>query len=181
MLPAPNRQVCKGVKLREGHPKSVHQLALVVGLKCILRRGQGGALRVVHEAQFTGAIVEPVTQCIQALQPTYARPKDAFSALRGDILLGIARQRRNDFHVVVGEKLGQVLLPRLLQHRQIATVHDVDAKGPCLLNQRPEIAVQLGRPAVKSSVATSALCAYSSTRSTVSAVICSVRVGPAFT
>ena len=46
---------------------------------------------------------------------------------------------------MLGQELRQLLLTRLEQHRQVATIHDLDAEAMCALHQIAEVRVQLGR------------------------------------
>src|SRR5207253_8537646 len=94
----------------EHDPVARMELALVVRLECALGWRQARALGVVDKIYDESDVLAAISQRVEAVQATNARLEDTLAALPIDVLLEVARQRRDDLHALAGEKLGEPLL-----------------------------------------------------------------------
>ena len=120
-------------------------------LVCTFQRARSGrerrAPRIVHQVQLQARSRHAVAHLVQHLKPPNAPRKHAATPLRVDVLLRVARQRRDHADLVLGQKLRQALLPGLDKHGQIASVDHLDAPRRRLLHQVRKLGTQLGRTA----------------------------------
>ena len=116
----------------------------VIALESILRGRQDRPLRVVDEVQSKRAGGHAVTERVQPLERPDTRFENAFATLPVDVVFQVTRQRRHDLDTLLGEEVGEILLPRLLEDRQVATVHHVHAQSAGPRHEHPEMRVQFG-------------------------------------
>ena len=88
-----------------------------------------------------------IAQRIQLLKPGDAAVEHALAALPVHTLQRVAGQGCDDLDAVGRQKIGQIVLPRFGEDRQVAAVDDLHAQRPRALHQPPEVRVQLGRAA----------------------------------
>ena len=123
------------------------EFAPVILLECRLGRRQRRALRVVDQAEPKARRFVAVAQGIERLQCHDAALEHAVTALPVNVAGRVARQRRDDFHALIRQKLRQVLLPRLGKNGQVAAVDHRHAQRPRRVHQTPEVHIEFWRAA----------------------------------
>src|SRR5215207_11581403 len=87
--------------------------SLVILLEFFLPRRQVRRHRIIDKIKHQAAVGLTVTNFIENLQRADAAIERAFAALLVDIVAGIARQRTNEFDLLLAKKLRQGILSRL--------------------------------------------------------------------
>ena len=123
------------------------EFAPVILLECRLGRRQRRALRVVDQAEPKARRFVAVAQGIERRQCHDAALEHAVTALPVNVAGRVARQRRDDFHALIRQKLRQVLLPRLGKNGQVAAVDHRHAQRPRRVHQTPEVHIEFWRAA----------------------------------
>ena len=138
-------QIGHAEQVGEFDPEIRPQALAVVRAQRLLIRRQGRADRIEHQMQRQRAIGFSVAERIQALEALDRGVENAAAALLVDILARVTRQRGDNLHLVLGEKLGQTLHLREFEHGQVTAIHHVDPATPRLRDQKPELAMEFGR------------------------------------
>ena len=88
--------------------------------------------------------MDAVAQRIECPQRADALVEHALAALAIDVVLQVAGQRGDDFDFVRREEIGQILMPRFFQDRQVAAIHHPHAESARLRHQFAKLRMQFG-------------------------------------
>ena len=124
-------------------PEALPELDLVLLLELALRRRKRGTKRVVDQVETQVRARATVAQAVQPAQCLDAAVEHLSPALALDVLPGVAGQRSDHRHVVLGEELRQIPISALVEDGEIAAVDHLESQRPCPLHQDPEIRVHL--------------------------------------
>src|SRR5437867_1217494 len=143
-----DRHVGQRVEPVEYNPKALAELALVVLLQFFLRWRQRRPLWVIDQVQHEPTRFAAVAELVESSQRADAGVEYTFATLAIDILFQVAGQRRDDLHPLIGEKLREIMLTRLLQNGEVAPVDHPQTKCPCagdkLTKQRMQLRCATG-------------------------------------
>jgi two-component system LytT family response regulator len=140
-----DRHVRERQQVVEADPEALAEHAPVVGLERLLGRRQRRALGVVDEIQQETAVAGRVAEFVEALQAADAGGIDALAALRVDVVLEIAGQRRGDLDALLRQELGEILVAGLEQNGEVAPVDHAHAHAAGHPHEAPEMRIQLRR------------------------------------
>src|SRR5262245_39001831 len=140
---AGNRHITQAIKPIKNDTELFLEKSFVVLLKLMLRRREVRADRIISQIQYQSALRLPVAQLVEDLQRLNAQFKRTLSPLSINVLLRVARQGTNQFYSMAPKKSRQIILPRLKNYRQIATIHDMTPKTNRRLYQIVKARIEL--------------------------------------
>lgn len=119
---APDGHIGEGIESVEIDIEALLQLTSVVSFKFGLVRRKKVAIRIVHEIErkFSHATV---TELVQQSKGPDTGIKDAIAPLGIDIVEFITRHRGDDFYAVGFKKIGQPIIARFEENREVAPVY----------------------------------------------------------
>jgi hypothetical protein len=117
----------------------------IVSLQTILGWWEMGPHWVIDQLELQPRIRRPIAQVVKELQCTNTLMEGPFTPLLVYIYFRVAGEGADQLDLISLEETRQIVLPRLKDDREIASIHDMAAKLDTALHEIIEMRVELGR------------------------------------
>ena len=100
-------------------------------------------MRIIDEIEHEPGPGAPIAKLVKPSQPADRCFEHAFAALAVHVVFEIAGQRSDNLNLIVGKKVGEILLPDDFKNGEIAAIHDADVHGACGGYQAAKVRIEL--------------------------------------